>query len=251
MDRELTVFIAEDEAPARERLLESLARVAPQAKVLGWAASVTEAAAWLQAHAAPDLLLLDVQLADGLSFELFRDGRLQVPTIFITAYDEYALQAFRAHAIDYLLKPLDEKQLAGAFASHSRLRRHFTADVLDALQRPAQRHRERLVGKLGVRSIVLPLDRVAYLASVDKASYAITFEGERYLLDEALSALEAALSPADFFRVNRQCIVNVAAIEGFKPTGKGRLALQLKPAAEEEVQVSQERASAFRDWLVR
>ncbi len=121
----MRIFIAEDEAPARERLIEAVRRVAPSAEIAGWAASVRDASAWLASHPAPDLMLLDIQLADGPSLELFADGHLASPVIFTTAFDEFVLDAFRAQAIDYLLKPVNEGQLAQAFAKRGRLERHF------------------------------------------------------------------------------------------------------------------------------
>jgi DNA-binding LytR/AlgR family response regulator len=130
----LRAFIAEDEPPARERLTLALARVAPQARVVGHADSVRGTQRWLAAHPPPDLLLLDIQLADGLSLELFADGRLALPTIFTTAYDRFAIDAFRALAADYLLKPVAEAALAQALQKVERLRRSFGTDVAALLQ---------------------------------------------------------------------------------------------------------------------
>jgi DNA-binding LytR/AlgR family response regulator len=250
----MRLFIAEDEAPARARLVESIARVAPQAQVAGTASSVREAAAWLAAHAPPDLLLLDIQLqlSDGLSLELFRGGTLACPTIFTTAYDRFVLQAFEARAVDYLLKPIDEARLAQAFAKHAQLKQHFAGDLqalLAALQPP--RFRRRLVGRQGAQNVALPVDDVAYLVSADKLSFAVARDGTRILLDAPLADIERELDPARFFRANRQYLVSAAAIHRFATNGKGRLVLDLRPRADGEVGVSQERAAAFRAWLAQ
>lgn len=253
----MKVFIAEDEPPARERLVETLARVAPQAVVAGSAASVRDTRAWLAANPAPDVLLLDIQLADGLSIELFGDdGALALPTIFTTAYDEYALAAFRALAVDYLLKPVDETQLARAFARLAALRERFAAPDARALRAAlhggaSARRRQRWVGRKGSAWVALPADQVAYFVSVDKLSFVVARDGARYLLDESLAEIESALDPQHFFRISRQMIVAASAVARWRSAGKGRLVVELAPAADGEVSISQERAAAFRDWLAR
>jgi DNA-binding LytR/AlgR family response regulator len=249
----LALFIAEDEPPARERLIETIARVAPEARVVGLAASVHETRQWLATHAEPDVLLLDIQLADGLSIELFRDGALALPTIFTTAYDEFALAAFDALAIDYLLKPISEARLSQAFARVAALQQRFTAQAAAGLLerlRPASRpSRQRWVVRRGAAYLAVPAEQVAYFVSVDKLTFLVARDGARGLLDETLAEVEAELDAQDFFRVNRQMIVAAAAIRRFASAGKGRLTLELTPAADGEVQVPQERAAAFRRWL--
>jgi DNA-binding LytR/AlgR family response regulator len=247
----MNVFIAEDEPPARERLVETLGRVAPGAVVVGHADSVRATAAWLADHAAPDLLLLDIQLSDGLSLELFRDGKLDLPVIFTTAYDRFAIDAFRAMAVDYLLKPVSESALAEALAKWQRLRTRLGANVAAwlAAQRPARR--ARLVGRKGTQHHALALTQVAYVVSVDKLAYAVTLDGTRYALDQTLGELETELDPAQFFRVNRQLLVAAHAVRHYSAAGKGRLKVLLQPAADGEVVVSQERAQAFRQWIGR
>jgi DNA-binding LytR/AlgR family response regulator len=250
----MKVFIAEDEAPARERLVESLARVAPDAVVVGTAASVRDTQAWLAGHPPPDLLLLDIQLSDGLSLELFRGGTLACPTVFTTAYDEHVLDAFQARAIDYLLKPVDEARLAAALAKLAQLRRHFTGELgglLDALQAPRQRFRQRIVGRLGAQHHAIAVERIAYFVSADKLAHAVTHDGARYLLDAPLADLEPTLDPARFFRANRQLVVAASAVASFRAAGKGRIALTLQPPLAGDVAVSQERAAAFRQWLAQ
>ena len=172
----LHLFIAEDEPPARARLIETIARVAPQAQVVGHADSVRGTEQWLAEHEAPDLLLLDIQLADGLSLELFqgRAPALRMPVIFTTAYDRFAFAAFQALALDYLLKPISDAALAQAFAKAQRLREHFGAEVarwLQAHSSPATPWRQRLVGrKAGTQFHALAVSQVAAVVSVDKCS---------------------------------------------------------------------------------
>lgn len=250
----MRLFIAEDEAPALARLTESVQRVAPAARIVGSAASVQQARAWLAAHPAPDLLLLDIQLADGLSIELFADGRVQVPTIFVTAYDEFVLEAFQAQAVDYLLKPVDETRLARAFERYERWKRVFGAAEAASLGetlRHGNAGRQRLVGRSGNDYFVLATDSIACVVSLDKRAVAVGFDGRRYTLDPWMAELERLLDPARFFRVNRQVIVAADAIERFAPNGKGGWTLELKPKAAGPVAVSQERAADFKAWLAR
>jgi len=250
----LRAFIAEDEPPARERLLGALARVAPQVQVVGQADSVQGTQAWLAAHPVPDLLLLDIQLSDGLSLELFQGDRLAVPTIFTTAYDRFAIDAFRALAVDYLLKPVGEAALAQALHRVERLRRGFGAEGAAPPRVPPPATtpwRQRLVGRRGGAFEVLPVDRLAYVVSLDKLAVAVDDSGQRLTLDTPLADLEAELDPARFFRATRQLLVSVQAVRRFVPAGKGRVRLDLQPALAADTTLSPERAAAFRAWLGR
>ncbi len=248
----MNLFLVEDEAPARDRLIETIARVEPGARIAGVAASVREAEAWLAANPPPDLMLLDVQLADGLSFELFARRPLTCPAIFATAYDEFVLEAFKANAIDYVLKPVSDAALARAFANYRRLRSHFGADVAKVLARLAiapSQPRQRIVARKGSGFVSVRLDAVGYFVSLEKSTFAIDLDGARHLVDTTLAELSEQLDPQRFFRINRQVIVSAAAVLGFRPCGKGRLSLQLAPAPHETVTVTQERAAAFREWI--
>lgn len=248
----MKVFIAEDEPPARERLVQALARVAPQVVVVGHADSVKATAQYLATQPPPDLLLLDIQLGDGLSLELFDGRELAVPVVFTTAYDRFAIDAFRALAVDYLLKPVDEAALAQAITKAERLRRGFGSDVmavLAELQRP--RWRQRLLGRKGSAFQAFDVSELAYVVSLDKLSHAVLHDGSRLLLETPLAELEGQLDPAQFFRANRQTLLAVRAVAGFVPAGKGRLKLQLRPAPTGDLVVSQERAAEFKAWLAR
>jgi len=248
----MKVFIAEDEPPARERLVEALSRIAPQVRVVGHADSVRATAEWLATQPPPDLLLLDIQLSDGLSLELFDARELAVPVIFTTAFDQFAIAAFRALAVDYLLKPIDEPALAQAIAKAERLRRGFGSDVMTVLaelQRP--RWRQRLLGRKASAFQAFDVSELAYVVSLDKLSHAVLHDGSRLLLETPLAELETQLDPAQFFRANRQTLLAARAVAGFAAAGKGRLKLQLRPALAGELFVSQERAAEFKAWLER
>lgn len=246
----MKVFIAEDEPPARDRLIAALARIAPQLCVVGQADSVKATADWLATQPPPDLLLLDIQLSDGLSLELFEQRELAVPVIFTTAYDQFAIAAFRALAVDYLLKPVDEAALARTLAKAEQLRRGFGSDVmavLAQLQRP--RWRQRLLGRQAGVFRAFGVDELAYVVSLDKLSHAVLLDGSRLQLETPLAELEGQLDPAQFFRVNRQMLLAARAVAGIVPAGKGRLKLQLRTAPLGDSFVSPERAAAFKAWL--
>ena len=248
----MRIFIAEDEPPARERLVETLARVAPRAAVVGHADTVRGTAAWLASHAAPDVLMLDIQLADGLSLELFEGRELTVPVIFTTAYDRFALDAFRALAVDDLLKPVADDALAAALAKVARMRQHFGADVAALLRQPrppAPRWRERLLGRLGGQFHALDVADVAGFVSVDKVTFAVLADGRRYQVETPLADLEGELDPAQFFRANRQVLIAARAVQRFTAAGKGRLRVESAAPAIGELIVSPDRAAAFRAWL--
>ena len=246
----MRIFIAEDEPPARERLVETLARVAPQAVVAGHADTVQATADWLAAMPAPDVLMLDIQLADGLSLELFEGRELAVPVIFTTAYDRFAIDAFRALAVDYLLKPIGDAPLAAALGKVTRLRRQFGADVAGLLrQSEPTRWRRRLLGKLGGQFHSLAVADVAGFVSVDKLTFAVLADGRRYQVETALAELEDELDPSQFFRANRQVLIAAQAVQRFAAAGKGRLRVESAAPAIGELIVSPDRAAAFRAWL--
>jgi DNA-binding LytR/AlgR family response regulator len=264
----MTILVLEDEAPARAWLTQVLARHRPGAAITALA-SVADALAWLAGHAAPELIVADIQLADGLSLEIFERAQPGCPVIFTTAYDEYLIEAMQRDGIAYLLKPLREDDVAGALAKYDRLESHFAARVRglrDAIARSgsagprsnAQRSGEsierprtgarRLVARRRDGFVVLSLDEVAYFVVVDKLVEVVIRDGRRFDVDQTLGELERDLA-GDVFRVNRQYLVHAAAIAGFRPFVKGKLLVELAPATADEVVVSQENAARFRAWL--
>jgi two-component system LytT family response regulator len=244
----MRIVIVEDEPPARDKLAAAILAAAPDAEIVASLAGVAETVEWLAANSAPDLLFLDIQLSDGLSFDILRRARVTCPVIFATAFDEYLLDAFQANGIDYLLKPIRDERVAAAIAKYRRLSAHFTADhtaLLESVKPP----RERLLVRKGIDLLSVRTSDVAYVFTSDKLVFLVTHAGARYLLDRAVADLEAELDPARFFRANRAWLVSIDAIARCRPYGKGKLLLDLRPPAGEEVIVSQERAAAFREWF--
>ncbi len=250
----MDVLLVEDEPPALARLEEGLRACAPEARVVGRLGSVRETVAWLRAHPGPDLVLMDLQLSDGLSLEVFRQVELQAPVIVVTAYDQHVLEALALNCIDYLLKPVRQERLAAAIGKYRQLERHFAGDLrglLRDLDRPRGARRERLLARRGLDFVPVQADDVAWFSTEHKLVFLRHRAGAQYLVDQPLAELEAQLDPARFFRLNRKYLAHAAAICSFRPADKGRLAVTLEPAPAEPVLVSQERAAAFREWMER
>jgi DNA-binding LytR/AlgR family response regulator len=246
----MTILVLEDEAPARAWLTQVLARHRPGAAITALA-SVADALAWLAGHPAPELIVADIQLADGLSLEIFEHAQPGCPVIFTTAYDEYLIDAMQRDGIAYLLKPLREDDVAGALAKYDRLESHFTARVRglrEAIERPRTGAPRRLVARRRDGFVVLSLDDIAYFVVVDKLVEVVARDGRRFDVDQTLGELERDLA-GEVFRVNRQYLVHASAIAGFRPFVKGKLLIELAPATTDEVVVSQENAARFRAWL--
>jgi len=240
------VVILEDEPPARERLEAALRRVAPDAVVVAAHASVAQAIEWFAAHPAPDLVLADIQLADGLSFEIFAHG-IPAPVVFCTSYDEYIVDAMTAGGIDYLLKPIKDGELARALGHYRRLEAHFAERmqrVAAALSSP-----RRILARSRDGFVAIAVDQIAYFVVDDKQTGVVTRDGQRHAVDQTLGELETLLDARGFFRVNRQYLVAAGAVTGFRPFFKGKLLVDLAPLPSAAVVVSQENASRFRSWL--
>jgi two-component system LytT family response regulator len=260
----LRILILEDEYPAAERLQRLLAQAAPTAQVLAVLDTVASALAWLASHPAPDLILSDIQLADGLSLDVFAQTVVRSPVIFTTAYDQYALQAFRTNSIDYLLKPLKLNELQAALA---KLRFFNTAlDVrksalpdahssfnlerlLDALPRPQRPYKTRFLVRQGETLLPLPTAEAAWFWSRHETVTLATHDGRRFVVDYTLEQLDGLLDPSQFFRLNRQLIAQLPAVRRLVPHFGGKLLVELSPAPTDEVVVSKEKASAVKSWL--
>lgn len=249
----IRVFLIEDEAPALARLANLLAATTPPCAVAGSADSVAAARKWLLAHPAPDLIFADIQLGDGLSFDLFKANPPPCPIVFTTAHDAYLLEAFTAQGIAYLLKPVKPAALAAAVQKYHELGRHFAgnfASLAANLVRPARR--QRILAQRGTSFQPVAIADIAYFFSENKLTFLVTRAGEKCLVNEPLSTLAGDLDPEGFFRVNRNYLVHASAVKSFSPIGKGRLAVSLLPRPpEKEVQISQENAASFRTWAGR
>lgn len=259
MPAPLRALIIEDEPLAARRLAELLRKQPVPVEVIGTAESVAEAVALLRAtQPAPDVLFLDIHLADGLSFELFEQVEVRAPVIFTTAYDTYALRAFKVNSVDYLLKPLDAEELAAAVARLAARQSAPVAPALDPavlaqlLRQMQPQYKQQFVVKVGEHLKVIPVEQISYFFSLEKATFVQTRENRRFVLDQTLEQLEKLLDPRQFFRLNRAYFVHHNAIQDIIHYTNSRLKTVLTPAAPDgDVLVSRERVAAFRAWLER
>ena len=229
----MNVIIIEDEKPSARRLSRMLNAIQVEAKTL--LHSVEESITWFQNNEHPDLIFLDIQLSDGLSFEIFEAVEIKSAIIFITAYDEYALQAFKLNSIDYLLKPIDEDELAKAVTKYKeRLPEQkavtlYFNDIKKLLINPIDReYKKRFSVKVGQHLKLVNIDDIECFYSENKGTYLYTNEGRNYLLDTTLEHLENELEPQIFFRINRKFFVNLNAIKDMVSYTNSRLQIKLK-----------------------
>ncbi len=250
----MNVIIIEDEKPAARRLARLLADL--DLEVSTMLHSVDESIEWFQNNPHPDLIFLDIQLSDGLSFEIFDVVDVKSAIIFTTAYDEYALQAFKLNSIDYLLKPIDDEELESAvkkyknFKPESRKISIDFNDIKNLLVNPLEReYKKRFTVKVGQHLKIINADEVECFYSENKGTYAATSDGRNYLLDTTLEQLEEELSPKVFFRISRKFYVNINHIGDIISYTNSRLQIKLKRFNEQEIIVSRERVKDFKLWL--
>jgi len=272
----MNALILEDEFPAANRLQRLIARCDPELRLEGVLDSVEAAVERFRRAAPPDLLFADIHLADGLSFEVFRQVPVDCPVIFTTAYDEYTLRAFKLNSVDYLLKPVEEQGLREALDKfrryHARSGAGSGQHAPDAKGNPQApfsagpderlirqllegwgqpRYRQRFLLRRGERLDYLAVEEVAYVYSDQGLTHLVDQRGQRDLLDRTLEELEQELNKLHFFRINRKCILSLSAIQSIHKYFSGRLKLDLKPAPPFEVFVSRDRVEAFQAWLDR
>ncbi|MBL7829145.1 MAG: response regulator transcription factor [Saprospiraceae bacterium] len=246
----MRVLMIEDELPAARQLGKLLQTARPQYQLIDALDSVESAVRWLQTFSTPDLILMDIQIADGLSFDIFRQVEIKCPVIFTTAFDHYAVQAFRVNAVDYLLKPVDPDELEKALEKfeNQRISPSINLEVLSRLFQPEQ-YKERFLVKNGQHFTFIQTTDIAFFRSSDGLTQAYCFNGKKHFIDHTLDELDRLLNPKDFFRISRNMTLHLHAIKKVHPHLNGRLKLDLAPASLEEVLVSRERSSAFKQWL--
>ncbi|PKG51394.1 MULTISPECIES: LytR/AlgR family response regulator transcription factor [Olleya] len=250
----MKVIIIEDEKPSARRLKRMLEAIDITAETM--LHSVEESIQWFNNNPHPDVIFLDIQLSDGLSFEIFDQVEVKSAIIFTTAYDEYALQAFKLNSIDYLLKPIDDEDLETAVAKYKTRLPQKTNIALDfedikkLLINPIDRvYKKRFSVKVGQHLKLVNIDDVECFYSENKGTYLYTTEGRNYLLDTTLEALENELEPDTFFRINRKFFININAIKDIISYTNSRLQIKLNNYNEDEVIVARERVKDFKEWL--
>lgn len=249
----MKAFIIEDEVMAQKSLIRALSQNFQDIEVIGTTTSVKGAVEWLKDssnHA--DIIFMDVELADGICFEIFRKVEVKAKVIMTTAYDNYALKAFEAGSIDYLLKPVEAEQLKRAVA---RCRMSGGSIDVDALARAiggapsVKSYKERYIIRFNDRIIPLQTSNIAYVFSEDKNNYMVTFDGQKYIIDSSLDVIAEELDPQYFFRISRSCIVSMKAIDSITKQMGGRLKISAHPDPSFEMTVSRSRVDDFLIWL--
>lgn len=249
------IVIIEDEPFAAEHLEEMIRQLKPGVEIPAKLPTVQEAIAWLRSHEHYDLVFTDIQLADGTCFEIFPEVEIKVPIIFTTAYDQYALRAFKVNSVDYLLKPIDKPALQTAFEKLERLRDEapsqaaFTQTQLQQLLQSMQpEYKKRFMVKIGDHLKLIPTEEILYFLSQHKLTYLMTESGKKYPIQYTLQELEDLLDPKQFFRINRQMLLRDRAIQDVVSISNSRLKVKI-PFSKSAVIVSRERCTDFKGWL--
>lgn len=247
----LNTIIIEDEKLARQGLESALMSIDDSVNVIAQLSSVKESIEYFSNAPNADLIFCDVQLEDGLSFEIFTKVEIKTPVIFVTGYDQFVMNAFEYNGIDYLLKPVCEDELRKALTKYRRLEKHFTNQPsINSLVQYVARKKTRLIVKKGLESISLRLEDVVLFYTENKIVYVVDKWSKKYIVDKNLGELEEELDQAVFFRANRQYIININYIKGFKSYEKVKLQLDLvNPELNYSIIISQETAPAFRKWM--
>ncbi len=251
----MKVLIIEDETPASEKLMRHLKKIDSTFDVASVIVSVASAIKWLEQNPIPDLIIADIQLADGTSFEIFNATQITCPVIFTTAFNQYAIDAFKFNSIDYLLKPVKQEELERAitkfkiwFGEHQQPLPDYSK-ILEALQAEKRSYQKRMVIRFGDTIKTVEVDDVAYFYTENKINYLCSKTVQNYPVDFNLDELEQLLDPKIFFRINRQFIVNIHAIQKMTVVSKSRVKLTLLPVTTLDTIVSTERSSVFKQWL--
>ncbi|MDQ1803594.1 LytR/AlgR family response regulator transcription factor [Chryseobacterium sp. PTM-20240506] len=247
------ILIVEDEKPNADRLKRLLLKLRPHAEIVSVEDSVASAVQWLEENPAPDIIMMDIQLADGLSFEIFNQTEIKCPVIFTTAYDEYAVKAFKYNSIDYLLKPVEEEELETALKNYETFMETIpyvgTAieGLLNYIQPKDYRKRFLLAHRDGYKTLLS--EDILYFFTELGISRAVVKNGNTEIVPQTLEELEKQLDPKMFFRANRQFIINIDSVQHISNYFNGKLKLDLVRHPDIEVIVSREKASALKSWM--
>lgn len=248
----MKVLIIEDEQSVAKRLIRLIRETAPDMEISGETDSVEDSIDWLNNNRPPDLIFMDIHLADGISFDIFKRTHVQTPVIFTTAYDNYAIQAFKVNSIDYLLKPINKEELKHAIEKFRARKINTDSEKIDYTKLAEQirgQEQTRLLVRYGQRLKSIEIEDVACFYTENKTVYLHTFSNDRYPIDERLDALENTVDPRMFFRVNRSAIVNFKAIGDMYAYSKSRVNIELKKPIDLSFTSSTDRSSDFKDWL--
>lgn len=250
----MNTLIIEDEEFAAEALEAQIIMLRPQIHILGVLTSIVEAVEWLKTNPTPDLIFCDIHLSDGNSFEIFTQVKPSCPIIFTTAFDQYAIEAFKVNSIDYLLKPLRRDDLQQALVKYEQLRSTSTMELQKlkdflTIQTKQKDPKTRFMVKSGQKIKVIEVSNIAYFKAEDGVVLLITHNNKRFVVNYTLDELEDQLDEHTFFKANRQLLVSIKAIAEVHPYFKGRLQLRLEPPTQQDPVISSNKTAAFKVWL--
>ena len=252
----MKVLIIEDEAPAFRRLQKILEELRPGIEIIDVIDSVEDSVKWLNNHNHPDLIFMDIQLSDGISFEIFDHVAISNPVIFTTAFDEYMLRAFRVNSIDYLLKPIKTEELAQSLQKYETMKAAFgtqaTPDINALIQQITlddKKYKSRFLVKRGEKLLSIEAANIAYFQTRNGVVSLVTDGGQKHLVDYTLDELSNVLDPSDFFRANRQYLIHYSMIKEVHRYHKGKLLVEGRLQTDDPILVSEEKSSLFKKWL--
>ncbi|MBL7744970.1 MAG: response regulator transcription factor [Chitinophagaceae bacterium] len=258
----MKILIVEDEELAVKKLQKTLTAVEPDAEVVGVTDSILSTVNWLEDNPAPDLILMDIELSDGQSFEIFNQTTIKSPVIFTTSYDEYALKAFKVNSIDYLLKPIQKEDLEAAMQKLKQMKAMYKAEEsnkpdisIDSLVKELQQklqpkeYRKRFLVKHAQKLVSIEVEEIAYFFSDGRLNFFKTYDNRKFVVDYTMDELEDMLDPVKYFRISRSFYISVDSVDQIHEYFGNRLMLALKPAVDKESIVSREKVTDFKKWM--
>ena len=250
----MKILIIEDEQPAAKQLTKMLQKANPSITIIETIDSVEASVKWLNTFPSPDAIFMDIQIADGLSFDIFNHTDINCPVVFTTAFDQYAIKAFRVNALDYLLKPIDEDELNDVInkLKQQKTTPQYNVDFLQNLSSKFTKTNEfksRFLIKQGTTLNFVETNDIAFFFSEDGLTHFYSIHNKKHLIEQTLDELEHQLNPSDYFRINRKIIVSIKSIKKISPHFNSRLKLELNPHYLEDIFVARERVSDFKTWL--
>jgi two-component system, LytTR family, response regulator LytT len=255
----MKILIVEDEKLAIKKLRGLLKEVDPDIEIMADLDSIESSVEWLGANPMPDVILMDIELVDGQSFEIFERVEVNCPVIFVTSYDEYAIQAFKVNSVAYLLKPIEKEDIMAAFNKFEQTKAFYStkapgfsiSSLVEELQTRLQpkKYRKRFLARYSNKLISVETHEIAYFFAEERMNFFRTYDNRRIAIDYAIEELEQMLDPEEYFRINRSYLIAMKSVQKIDDYFGQRLILQLKPPATEQVIISRERVSTFKNWM--
>lgn len=251
----IKAIIIEDEKPAAANLVKKITQVDNTVAIEATLSTIEESVQWLSTHSLPELIFLDIHLSDGLSFNIFKEIKITTPVIFTTTYDKYLLEAFELNSIDYLLKPIESTRLHDALEKFRNTKNYYSENIYRLIQKVDSGHNQvkyRLIARKGLDHVPLKLEDIALFYTENRLTFLIDKEGKKYIVDNILSTLEQELDKTKFYRANRQSIINIDFIKGYKTAEKVKVSVEMNiDTIKAPIMISQDSAADFREWITK